>query len=252
MIFDKELSAALDIAQAAGNIHLDLQPKDIEHKDDNSPVTEIDKKCEKLIRNKLMEMFPNDGFLGEETGNFKGSNDRKWIVDPLDGTRPFIRNIPTHSVLIALEQENEPVIGIIHLPALKITCWAQKNGGAYLNGKPIRVSETSEMKSVMGSALGFLEKSETNEGKKLFSLMKSWDYAYGFMDAYSYACAASGKLDMCVNLLDKPWDCAAAACIISEAGGIFSDIHGNRSVYNGSIVISNKKLHSEIIDFFAE
>lgn len=251
MIFDKELSAALAIAQAAGNIHLDLQPKDIEHKDDNSPVTEIDKKCEQLIRNKLMEMFPNDGFLGEETGDFKGSNDRKWIVDPLDGTRPFIRNIPTHSVLIALEQENEPVVGIIHLPALKITCWAKKNGGAFLNGKPIRVSETSEMKSAMGSALGFLEKSETNEGKKLFSLMKSWDYAYGFMDAYSYVCAASGKLDMCVNLLDKPWDCAAAACIVSEAGGIFSDIHGNRSVYNGSIVISNKKLHSEIIDFFA-
>ncbi|NLW32275.1 MAG: inositol monophosphatase [Fibrobacter sp.] len=251
MIFDTELSVALNIAKKAGELHLDLQPNlNVEHKDDSSPVTEIDKKCEHLIRKQLLETFPDDGFLGEETGNYKGNNDRKWIVDPLDGTRPFIRNIPTHSVLIALELKDEPVIGIIHLPALKITCWAQKGHGAYLNGKKIRVSETSRLQTVMGSGLGFLEKSESDEGKKLFSIMKTWDYAYGFMDAYSYVCVASGKLDVCVNLLDKPWDCAAAACIVNEAGGEFSDIYGNRSIYNGSIVISNKRLHPIVLDYF--
>ncbi|HLV30234.1 MAG TPA: inositol monophosphatase [Chitinispirillaceae bacterium] len=251
MVFDTELSVALNIAKKAGELHLDLQPNlNVEHKDDSSPVTVTDKKCEYLIRKQLLETFPDDGFLGEETGNCKGNNDRKWIVDPLDGTRPYIRNIPTHSVLIALELKNEPVIGIIHLPALKITCWAQKGHGAYLNGKQIRVSETSRLQTAMGSGLGFLEKSESDEGKKLFSIMKTWDYAYGFMDAYSYVCVASGKLDVCINLLDKPWDCAAAACIVNEAGGEFSDIYGNRSIYNGSIVISNKRLHSTVLDYF--
>lgn len=251
MIFDTELSVAIDIAKKAGEMHLTFQHDfNIEFKKDNSPVTEIDKNCEYLIRDHLLETFPDDGFLGEETGYLKGNNDRKWIVDPLDGTRPFIRNIPTYSVLIALEIENEPVIGIIYLPALNTTCWALKNHGAYLNGKQIHVSQTSNLQTAMGSGLGFLEKSDSNEGKNLFTIMKTWDYAYGFMDAFSYVCVASGKLDVCINLLDKPWDCAAAACIVSEAGGEFSDIYGNSSVYNGSIVMSNKRLHTAVLDYF--
>jgi histidinol phosphatase-like enzyme (inositol monophosphatase family) len=252
MNYTKELQCAIEAAQQAGNLQQEMSTRiqSIVRKSDRSPVTEVDKQCELLIQKHLLSEFPADSFLGEETGNSAGSLTRKWIVDPIDGTRPYIRNIPTYSVLIALEEHSEPVVGVIHLPAMGITCWASKGSGAYLNNKPIRVSDTATLSECTGSALGFLEMSGTAEGQRLFSLMKSWDYNYGFMDAYSYVCVASGRLDLAVNLLDKAWDCASAACIITEAGGVFSDIHGNKSVHNGSIVFGNPSIHKEAIKFF--
>jgi fructose-1,6-bisphosphatase/inositol monophosphatase family enzyme len=241
MSYDEELKACRDAALAAGKIHLEYREKlpDVQVKSDASPVTEVDKKCESLIRGILAKQFPQDGFLGEETGEEKGQSGRKWIVDPLDGTRPYLRGIPTHSVLIALEDGNELVCGCMHLPALAETFWAKKGGGAYLNNRRIQVSKTKELPRAMGSGIGFIEKASSREGAKLLSLMKRWDYAYGF-----------GRLDVCANLVDKPWDCAAAACIVTEAGGAFSDINGNRSVYNGSFVCSNGLVHDAVLEYF--
>lgn len=252
MNYDNELKKALEAAKLAGNVQLNSRNllSTIERKTDRSPVTQIDKKCEALIKELLLSHFPSDNFLGEETGDQSANSSRRWIVDPLDGTRPYIKNIPTYSVLISLEVDLKPVVGVIHLPAMGITCWASEGKGAFLNDQSIHVSETDSLGNSMGSALGFIEKSSTAEGKNLFSLMHSWDYMYGFMDAYTYICIASGKLDLAVNLLDKAWDCSAAACIISEAGGMFSDIFGNKSTHNGSIVFSNGKLHDKILSYF--
>lgn len=249
MPYSAELAHALDIAVKAGKKHLEFQYRclSIEIKQDCSPVTEVDKLCESFIKENLLTAFPNDGFMGEESGCCDGTSGRRWIVDPLDGTRPFIKGIPTHSVLIAMEENQEPVVGVIHLPAMNLTCWGAKNAGAFLNGEKISVSKTDCLNNVIGSALGFLEKADQPEGQRLFQFMRNWNYNYGFMDAYSYVAIASGKLDLCVNLLDKAWDCTAAACIITEAGGYFSDIHGVHSTHNGNIVFSNKILHQQII-----
>jgi fructose-1,6-bisphosphatase/inositol monophosphatase family enzyme len=137
MPFNTELTIALDTAIKAGKRQLEFQHKclSVEIKKDHSPVTEVDKLCENFIRERLLGAFPDDGFMGEESGSYKGSSNRCWIVDPLDGTRPFIRGIPTHSVLISLEENHEPVVGVIHLPAMNITCWGAKNSGAFLNGE---------------------------------------------------------------------------------------------------------------------
>ena len=252
MIYTAELKVALEAAKLAGSIQLEKQHllNQIEKKLDRSPVTEIDKECENLIKDHLLAHFPTDSFLGEETGNHCGEGSRQWIVDPLDGTRPYIRNIPTYSVLISLEVDLKPVVGVIYLPAMGILCYGSEGAGAYLNDQPIHVSETDSLGDSMGSALGFIEKSDQFEGKSLFSLLHTWDYMYGFMDAFTYVCVASGKLDLSVNLLDKAWDCSAAACIITEAGGMFSDIHGNKTTHNGSIVFSNGKFHNVIINHF--
>ncbi len=252
MLYELELSTAINTAHRTGELQLKarLSDQDILSKADRSPITPVDKVCEELIRNNLLKTFPNDGFIGEEYGKIEGSSGRYWIVDPLDGTRPFIRGIPTYGVLIALEETGIPVVGVIHLPALNCTCWASKGGGAYLNGKPIHVSSTPVLASAMGSALGFLSHPQQSVREKLLKLMSLWDYAYGFMDAFSYICVASGKLDLCVSLLDKPWDCAAAACIVTEAGGEYSDITGQKSVHNGSIIISNGALHGSALDCF--
>jgi len=253
MNHSRELAAALLAAREAGELQLSFVEKlpSAERKADASPVTIVDRACETLIRDRLLKTFRADGFLGEETETVVGSGTRRWIVDPLDGTRPYLRGIPTHSVLIALEEEGKPVVGVIHLPAMNITCWATLGNGAYMNGKPIRVSAVSTLDAATGAALGFRERADSREGKVLLSLMRDWDYAYGFMDAYTYVCVASGKLDLAVNLLDKPWDCASAACIVAEAGGTFSDIRGERSVHNGSIVLSNGLLHEETLRYFS-
>lgn len=250
--FEQELAIATEACRAAGTIQLDCRnrAKRVEIKDDASPVTQVDKACEKVVVETLTRHFPRDGFLGEEQGEQQGQSGRRWIIDPLDGTRPYIRGIPTYGVLVALEESDRVVVGVIHLPELGLTCYARKGGGAFCNGSRIHVSSVADPGAAIGSALGFVECADTDEGRRLFSLMKRWDYRYGFMDVYSYVCVACGKLDLCVNLLDKPWDNAAASCIVAEAGGEFSDIRGEPSVYSGSTVLTNGLLHDAVVDSF--
>jgi histidinol phosphatase-like enzyme (inositol monophosphatase family) len=250
----RELTVAIKAAQAAGKIQLDglKEPAslDIEKKSDRSPVTAVDKACEARIREILLGEFPNDGFLGEETGENAGTTARRWIADPLDGTRPFIRGIPTHSALIALEEDGVPTVGVIHLPAMGLTCYAASGYGAFIDGERIRVSSTSNLSEAMGSVLGITEYAGAPLGESLIALTRAWDYTYGFMDAYSYVLLADGKLDACVNLLDKPWECAAAACIVTEAGGRYSSVRGEKTVHGGSIVLTNGILHEATLGFF--
>jgi len=252
----KELITAVKAAQEAGKIQLDglkkLAAINIEKKSDRSPVTEVDKACEARIREILLSEFPGDGFLGEETGENAGTTARRWIVDPLDGTRPFIRGIPTHSALIALEEGGIPTVGVIHLPAMGITCYASAGEGAFIDGERIRVSPTNTLSEAMGSVLGITEYAGAPLGDGLIALTRAWDYTYGFMDAYSYVLLACGRLDVCVNLLDKPWDCAAAACIVTEAGGRYSSINGEKTVHGGSIALTNGILHDSALGFFGK
>jgi histidinol phosphatase-like enzyme (inositol monophosphatase family) len=247
-----ELRIARELATKAGAVQLSRiqSPGEVQRKDDDSPVTAVDRACEQIIREGLHEAFPNDGFLGEETGNVTGVSGRRWIVDPIDGTRPFIRGIPTFSVLIALEDCHGPLLGVIYLPALQQMCCAQRNLGAWLNEAPIAVSTVDTLEAAMISGLGHIHKAGSAEADAMLSMMRACDYPYGFMDAYSYVLVACGKLDLCVNLLDQPWDCAAAACIVTEAGGTFTDIAGATSVHNGSILLSNGRLHDQALSFF--
>lgn len=252
MSYKNELNEAINIAKEVGKFQLEGQNniKSIDIKKDKSPVTEIDQKSEQMIKDHLLGSFKDDGFLGEESGETKGKNNRQWIVDPLDGTRPFIHGIPTYSIMIALEENGEPVVGVIHFPALNETYYASKNSGAFLDEVGISVSNCNNLDESMASALGIIEMSHEDSGKKLINLFKKIDYNYGFMDAYSYMCVASGKLDFSIGLIDNAWDRAAAAIIVKEAGGDFSDLSGINSYYNETFLISNKKLHDKILEAF--
>ena len=253
MAYDQEVRIAKQAAEKAGEIQLSHIHKllRIENKSDSSPVTQVDKLCEETIRDILRKHFPADGFLGEETGFDPGTSGRKWIVDPLDGTRPYIHGIPTFSALIALEDGKDLVVGCMNLPAMRETYWAGKGSGAFLNNGPVHVSKTTDLSALMGSGFGYLEKNGTPEAAQLLSVMRAWDYSYGFMDAFTYGCIAAGKIDVSVNLLDKPWDCAAAAAIVQEAGGRFSDIAGGNSIYSGSCVLSNGVVHDAVLEYFS-
>lgn len=249
MLFEAEMELAKRLARAAGAIQLSRHGADVvDLKPDASPVTEVDLRCETLIRSEIGAAFPEDGFLGEESGEEVGRSGRTWIVDPLDGTRPYIRGIVTHAALIALEDAAGPALGVIHLPALDLTCWAARGSGAFCNGEPARVSTTCTLNDAIGSGLGFVQRFDEPEGVRLFELMRLTGYSYGFMDAYSYVCIATGRLDFCVNLMDAPWDCAAAAAIITEAGGQWSDAAGVESVRRGTFVATNGVLHRTVLD----
>jgi len=252
MALNKELQTALEICQNVGEVQVAKRREisSISLKDDLSPVTEVDLLCEQMIMQRLEKDFPADSILGEENGMLDKGGDRKWIIDPLDGTRPYIKGIPTYSVLLALEREGAVALGVIFLPELQILCWAVQGEGAFINGDRIHVSATDQLSQATGSSLGYVEYADKAEGQQLLRLQKAWDYTYGFMDAFTYVCVARGSLDVCVSFLDKPWDCAPASCIIAEAGGVCSDLYGTGSIYNGSCVVSNGVLHPEILHYF--
>lgn len=248
----KELENAVKLARAAGELQLARLAglKRISIKADRSPVSEVDEACEKILREGLESAFPEDGFMGEETGEREGHSGRTWIVDPIDGTRPYLHGIPTFSVLVSLEDRGDPIVGVILLPAMNELYAATRGGGAFRNGQPIRVSETRELGDAMGTQFGYFHQPDTREGLAIKALGARADYLYGFMDAWSYGALAAGHLDFSVNLLDKPWDCSAAACIIREAGGRFSDLSGRETTRSGNMVFSNGHLHDAVLEGF--
>jgi histidinol-phosphatase len=255
MPYNQELRIAKQAAEKAGEIQLSHRHKllHIENKSDSSPVTQVDKLCEETIRDLLREAFSRrrvfrgrDGLRCRAPAAENGSSTRSTERDPIfDG-------IPTYSALIALEDGSDLVVGCMNLPAMNETYWASKGDGAFLNGAAIHVSKASRLAEIMGSGFGYIEKNGTPCAAQLLSAMKSWGYSYGFMDAYTYGCIAAGKIDASVNLLDKPWDCAAAAAIIEEAGGRFSDISGAHTIYSGSCVLSNGVVHDIVLEYFRD
>ena len=146
MPFEKEVELAKLIAQEAGAMALDYQRKGVtaETKSDESPVTAADRACEKLIVEGIAKVFPEDGMLGEEGANKESRNGRKWIIDPIDGTRDYVRGIPLWAVLIGLEQDGEIVAGAAHSPRQELLLWASKNGGAWANGERLQVSSKAD------------------------------------------------------------------------------------------------------------
>ena len=249
MNYQKELDIAVRAAVAAGKIQLDGRNTllSIERKGDASPVTQIDKECEAQIIDMIRASFPTDSIVGEENGLLPGTSGRTWIIDPLDGTRPYIRGIPTYSVLIGLEDESGPLAGVINLPAMNELYFAAKGKGAFLNCERITVSSVSTLKEAMGTHLGAFDRMQDPCGQGLLRLMDSLDYNYGFMDAFSYAAVACGKADVSVSLVDKSWDRLGPAAIVLEAGGMVTDLSGNKTIHGDEVVFTNGILHDEVL-----
>ena len=145
-VFSQELAFALDICEQAGRVASRYFSQGVETvtKEDGTPVTRADKECEQLIRSAIQARYPQDAMMGEEEGETKGGG-RRWIIDPIDGTYGFARGSPIFSVLLALEEDEDIVMGVVHAPAMKDTYWAEKNKGAFRNGKRIRVSDISDL-----------------------------------------------------------------------------------------------------------
>ena len=246
---DRTLEIAIQAVRAAGEVALrDFAGTfHIERKADKSPVTEADRKSEETIVSILRSAFPQFGFLGEEYGSHGPQDGTRWIIDPIDGTRNFVRGIPFWATLLALEEAGEVTLGVIHAPATGELFYARKGQGAYLDGKPIRVSTIGRLAEafLVHGSLNLLHGTEHWDG--FVRLVDATERQRGYGDYHAYTFIARGQAELCVEVDVKPWDLAAVKILTEEAGGRFTDLQGRPTIYSGDALVSNSRLHDQAL-----
>lgn len=242
---DRVLDVMTEAARSAGEIALKYFRRGVEVmlKPDRSPVTRADHEAEQIIVEILGRAFPERGFLGEELGA-RGSEEVRWIVDPIDGTRNFVRGIPIWGVLIALEERGEITAGVVLNPVSGELWTARKGGGAFLGGERLRVSEVSSLDkaTLIHASLNLIRRS--SHWDSFTRLVDATDRQRGFGDFMCYTVVAEGKAEIAVEASDlKPWDLAPLKLLVEEAGGRFTDFAGTPSIYSGAALATNGRLH---------
>lgn len=238
------VAAALEAARAAGEIAMKYYRGTFEVtiKADQTPVTQADREAERAIRTILGRATPGAGFLGEEFGE-EGSPSYRWIIDPIDGTKNFVRHIPIWAVLIALEENGEVTTGVVHNPVTGELFWARKGEGAWANGERLRVSTCAVMKDamLMHSSLNLIRSLGYWDG--FVGLVDATARQRGFGDYYGYCLVAAGKGEIYAEADLKPWDAAPMKILIEEAGGRLTDFEGKPDIYTGTVLATNGLLH---------
>jgi histidinol phosphatase-like enzyme (inositol monophosphatase family) len=251
MAWQRELTIGADIARKAGELALKIRLGDIgiESKADDSPVTVADKACEKLIVEELQNAFPGDGLLGEEGADAAATNGRRWIIDPIDGTRDFIRGTGAWSVLIGLEENDAIVAGHACFPVTGEMFSAAKGQGAWWNGKRTHASNVTKVSDALicCNGLGFMHRYPF-AGDLVNWLAGFWTVRSmgGCLDAMLLA---TGRADVWIEAQAKPWDLAPLKILADEAGLVTFDFSGADTIYGGNYVITVPALKDEVLDF---
>jgi len=202
---------------------------DTQIKEDLTPVTQADIECEQVIKQVLAASYPDFGFYGEETGKSNTDSDFMWLVDPIDGTKSFVREYHFFSTQIALMYKDEIIMGVSHAPMFNETAWAAKGLGAYINGESLTVSDFSKPEDSCystGNLKSFAKDPESWE--KLRKVMSLCHKTRGYGDFYHYHLLAAGKLELVIESDLNILDIAALSIVVKEAGGIMTDISGKK------------------------
>jgi histidinol-phosphatase len=245
-----ELQAALDAAERAAGIARAMFQHNIEVriKADKSPVTEADVRCEIAIREILEARFPSYGFFGEETGSRDADAESVWLVDPIDGTKAFVREYPMFSTQIALMRRGEIVLGVSSAPVYGELSFAERGCGANLNGKPIAVSQVATLESAALSSGNIRSLAAGGNWARYGALVARVDRIRGYGDFLHYHLLASGKIDAVIETDVNILDIAACAAIVSEAGGRFTDLNGAPvTLQTTSVLATNGRLHAPLL-----
>jgi histidinol-phosphatase len=237
-----DLDLALRLADTADTISLaSFRSRDlvVETKPDRTPVTEADRAVEAELRTILALERRRDAILGEEGGEH-GTGPRRWIIDPIDGTRNYSRGVPVWATLIALEEDGQVTLGVVSAPALHRRWWAERGEGAHANGDLVRVSRVGRPEdAVLTFAL---------EQSLPALAARAW-HARGYGDFWSHMLVAEGAVDGAIDAIGvSVWDLAAVQVIVEEAGGTFTDFAGEHRIDGGSAISSNGLLHAELLD----
>ena len=244
------LGFAQEIAWQAGKITLRHFQTGIiaDRKADDSPVTLADRDTEAYLRAMIGKRYPQHAILGEEEG-LSGSDDAeyRWVLDPIDGTKTFIRGVPFYGVLIGLLHNNEPVAGVINMPALNELVYAANGMGCYWNGRPCQVSAASRLEDALlvgTTAFGYEAHGKGAAFARLVGatgMMRTW------ADCYGYVLVATGRAEICVDPLMNIWDAAPMLPILREAGGSYTDWQGNPTIDGGEGVGTNGLLLDQVL-----
>jgi histidinol phosphatase-like enzyme (inositol monophosphatase family) len=238
MAYERELDLARCAAVAAGGNARRLRENGIvaEAKADESPVTIADRENEIMIREAIERGFPDDGILGEEGASKQGTSGRRWIIDPIDGTRDYVRGNRFWCVLIALEQGDESLVGVAHFPMLAETYWAVRGEGAYCNDERLQASSIRTIEECVVAPGGLqLPQAKPVLPKVMELAQRAWGLRC-FGGALDACLVASGKVDLWFEPKVEPWDLAPLRLIIEEAGGAFIAVDGSRSIYKKSAI----------------
>jgi histidinol-phosphatase len=244
------LDTALDAARAAADVirHYYQRNLEVVIKADKSPVTQADVETEKVIHKVISERFPSHGFYGEETGQSAIDAEYLWLVDPIDGTKAFVREYPFFSTQIALMHRGRLILGVSSAPVYGELAWGEAGKGAFLNDKPIRVSEldTIEASAISGGNLKSLANSD--RWARYGKLVARAHRIRGYGDFLHYHLLAAGKIDVVIESDVNILDIAALSVIVEAAGGKFTDLHGGAlNLDTTTVLASNGKLHSAVL-----
>jgi len=251
------LEIGLEACQKAEGIILSYLPQNggiVNNKLDGSPVSKADLESQKAIIDTIRTAFPDHSFLGEEDGE-RNSLDGKefvWIIDPIDGTKAYLRKNPLFATQIALMQNGKIILGISNCPLLKELMYAERGKGSFLNDQKMTVAKISEIKDASASfgAIKYFEK--INKTKNLIELSENVRWARGIGDFWSYHLLAQGKIDVMIEASTKIWDIAALSVIVEEAGGRVTDLNGlPLSIETSSALATNGLLHEKMRNYFA-
>jgi len=254
--YDDDLALAHVLADAADAVTmaryraLDLV---VDTKPDLTPVTDADKTVEEALRATLARARPRDAVLGEEYGEHAGSSDRRWVVDPIDGTKNFVRGVPVWATLVALLDADRPVAGLVSAPALGRRWWGGPGLGAYAgrqrsSATPIKVSRVADLADASFSYSSLSGWEEQGRLDGFLDLGRRVWRTRGFGDFYSYMLLAEGAVDVAAEPEVSLWDLAALVPIVTEAGGTFTDLDGRPGPFGGSAVATNGLLHDGVLD----
>jgi histidinol phosphatase-like enzyme (inositol monophosphatase family) len=225
----------------------------VDSKADGSPVTIADREAEALLRGEIGIRFPGHGILGEEFGEEVGTEPIRWILDPIDGTKSFMRGVPLYAVLIGVEVEGEPLVGVAHFPALGETVaaarglgctWTRSDGATV----PAKVSVEGDLSRSVLLTTDTLRAGRSPQRQGWESLSSRTSFMRSWGDAYGHALVATGRAEIMVDPILAPWDAAPLLPILVEAGGRFSDLSGKDTIHGGSGVSTNGVLHSEVLE----
>ena len=245
------LKTAIEAAEAAQKVIKKYYAGEfeIEIKPDETPVTIADIETEKVIKKIILDAFPDHGFYGEETGKVNENAEYNWLIDPIDGTKSFVRGYPFFSTQIALMRNGELILGVSNSPEFNEMAYAEKGHGAWLNGKEMKVSDIDSIKQSTLSMGNLSSIAQKQQWQNLGKLVSSVNRVRGYGDFYQYHLLASGKIDIVLESDVNILDIAALAVIVREAGGIFTDLEGNELTLDTTTVLasSSKHLHAKVL-----
>ncbi len=248
------MSAVEEVARVAGDFALSYYAKEIqvESKHDGSPVTIADRGAEERARAWIERHFPDDGIVGEEMADVRADARRRWIIDPIDGTKSFVRSVPLWGTLIAVAEGNDVLAGCAYFPVVRETLVAAKDAGCFWNGARCSVSSIGNLGSatVLATDDRFPERPERRGAWNALTNRAAVARTWG--DCYGYLLLATGRAEVMIDDVVSPWDSAALYPIVTEAGGVFTDWNGSATAFGGDIIATNRALSTDVRDILIE